>query len=185
MKIEDCLTPNEHLIIKEDFGNNRFLGHSLKRIIYTKKTGRNIEFGHAPISNITNITSQWETYRKGRIIAGIILLIIGLYLAIYYIGIPLIIIGIILLVTGLQQRGHLIINNNVSIFDFKTKMAQVKVNRFIKSVSALIYDIIPEQKVEIQPIIQPTIENDLKFCHSCGNKIKKVSTYCEFCGIGQ
>jgi len=26
---------------------------------------------------------------------------------------------------------------------------------------------------------------ELKFCHSCGKKIKKIAIYCEFCGINQ
>jgi len=33
--------------------------------------------------------------------------------------------------------------------------------------------------------VKPTIDNNLKFCHSCGAKIKKTSAYCEFCGIAQ
>ena len=90
-----------------------------------------------------------------------------------------------------MQEGHLIINNDVSIFDFKTRTAQEKVNRFIKSVSGLIYAI--EQPVGyIQPLESSTessapliTNNDLKFCHSCGQKIKKTSAYCEFCGSQQ
>jgi len=32
---------------------------------------------------------------------------------------------------------------------------------------------------------KPAIDSHLKFCHSCGAKIKKISAYCEFCGIAQ
>ena len=49
-------------------------------------------------------------------------------------------------------------------------------------------EIIPiKTKVVEEKVIQvkPAIDNDLKFCHSCGAKIKKSSTYCEFCGIAQ
>ena len=41
-------------------------------------------------------------------------------------------------------------------------------------------EIIGEKPVQIRPIM-----DDLKFCHSCGAKIKKSSAYCEHCGVSQ
>ena len=42
--------------------------------------------------------------------------------------------------------------------------------------------VLTERGVEL---IEPAVDNSLKFCHSCGAKIKKTSAYCEFCGIAQ
>ena len=33
--------------------------------------------------------------------------------------------------------------------------------------------------------VKTTINNNLKYCHSCGAQIKKSSAYCEFCGVEQ
>ena len=67
---------------------------------------------------------------------------------------------------------------------------------FLAIIGAGIFKYYLKQEVDIIPIktkaveekviqVKPAIDKDLKFCHSCGAKIKKSSAYCEFCGVEQ
>lgn len=42
-----------------------------------------------------------------------------------------------------------------------------------------------EEKIIERTEVQKPIESDMKYSSSCGEKIKKTATFCEFCGSEQ
>ncbi len=42
-----------------------------------------------------------------------------------------------------------------------------------------------EEKIIERTEVQKPIESDMKYYSSCGEKIKKTATFCEFCGSEQ
>ena len=83
-----------------------------------------------------------------------------------------------------------------SEFDIGFGVIAPFISGIIAIIGAGIFKYYSKQEVEVIPIktkvveekivqVKPTIEDGLKFCHSCGAKIKKSSAYCEFCGTEQ
>ncbi len=100
--------------------------------------------------------------------------------------------GIDLFGTGTTTAGGRI----WSEFDIGFGIIAPFISGFLAIIGAGIFKYYSKKEVEIVPIktkivegevvqVKPAIDNDLKFCHSCGAKIKKMSAYCEFCGIAQ
>lgn len=83
-----------------------------------------------------------------------------------------------------------------SEFDIGFGVIAPFISGFLAIIGAGIFKYYSKQEDEVIPIktktveekvvqVKPAIDNNLKFCHSCGSKIKKSSAYCEFCGIAQ
>ena len=143
MDIENFLSADETVLYSQVFARGKKKGrkliHTEKKVVFQRKLGRQTEFVNIPINNISFLSLTYKKYNLIKIIIGFFLLLIGIAnISIIFISIPLIIIGIVVLVNGFNQKGVLIINNEICLFDFRKTTAQQKVKDFIISLSKLL-----------------------------------------------
>ena len=140
MKFEDYLTQDETILFKKIFGPKKALAGTNKRIMYYKVENRFVEYGDIPLSKLSYIRTGWSKFRKGRLLGGFFVLLIGFLLLYflsnliyaYYIFLPFLLISLILIITAFKQYGYLIINDKIWGFEFNKRFGQEGIQEFIK-----------------------------------------------------
>ena len=139
MKLSDFLNSKEEVLFhtklskeKETSIKTDYLGFTQKRVYHLRKLKRsNRIYRDIPLTEISYLETGWHDKNAALIIVGVLLLVVGLMLIPFILGLVSMI-GIVLIIKGLKQYGYLMINSEAWFFKFKKWSDINKIEEFIR-----------------------------------------------------